>query len=110
MAEDHHADWPRNETNGKSAKGRQRPRERTDVWKEELIEDQRRCRAVKDKVIPLDGRPNKARQDDRLDRPGIRHRLIAYAICECHSRRLWTSARLTKLAKMRTAPGTPSGN
>ena len=68
VAEDHSADGSRHKTDGKCAEGRERACERVDVREEELVENQGRRRAVEEEVVPLDGRPDEARQDDLPER------------------------------------------
>jgi hypothetical protein len=59
------ADRAPDEADEIGAEGGERRGQRIGVGKEELAEDQPRCRAVEEEVVPLDGGPDR-RGDDRL--------------------------------------------
>jgi hypothetical protein len=63
MAEDDPAERPGDEADGIGGEGEQGPDERIVGGEEELVEDERRGRAVEEEIVPFDGGSDHARRN-----------------------------------------------
>jgi hypothetical protein len=68
MAEDDSAQRPGDEAHRVGRESQQGPDQRIERGEEQLVEDERRSRAVEEEIVPFDRRANQARGDDASER------------------------------------------